>query len=168
MVASLLSGTTKEFTPIRPLHASFYDFLLDKERSCEFFIEQGDVHRDLAAASLSIMQACLHFNICELETSYVLNAEVADLDKKVEKYIPPHLQYACQFWAAHLQDVEFDAGLAELVGQFITGEQVLFWLEVLGVSGLIKEAYWVLTSAERWFQVMWSVVSLNAIISTTR
>ena len=158
LMASLLSGATDISTPVRPLHASFYDFLLDKNRSRKFFIEQGDVHRDLAAASLSIMQTCLCFNICGLETSYVLNAEVADLDKRVEKNIPPHLHYACQFWAAHLQDVEFDAGLAKLVGQFITGEYVLFWLEALGVSKLIREAYWILISAERWFQVRCPVV----------
>ena len=165
LMASLLSGATDISTPVRPLHASFYDFLLDKNRSCEFFIEQGDVHRDLAAASLSIMQTCLCFNICGLETSYVLNAEVADLDKRVEKNIPPHLHYACQFWAAHLQDVEFDAGLAKLVGQFITGEQALFWLEALGVSKLIREAYWALSSTERWFQVRYSIVGLNVVIN---
>ena len=30
---------------------------------------------------------------------------------------------------------------------------MLFWLEVLGVSRLIGEAYWALRSAEEWFQV---------------
>ena len=164
LMASLLSGTTEISTPVRPLHASFYDFLLDKNRSRKFFVEQKDVHRDLAFASVSVMQAYLRFNICGLETSYVVNADIADLDKRVEKNIPPHLHYACRFWAAHLQDVEFDAGLARLVGQFITGEQVLFWLEALGVSKLIREAYWVLTTAESWFQVRCPVVSLNVMI----
>ena len=164
LMASLLSGTTDTSTPVRPLHASFYDFLLDENRSREFFIEQEDVHRDLATGCLSIMQTCLCFNICGLETSYVLNADIADLDKRVEKNIPPPLHYACQFWAAHLHDVEFDAGLANLVGEFIAGEQILFWLEALGVSKLIKEAYWVLISAESWFQVRCLIVNLNDII----
>ena len=168
LMASLLSGTNGSFTPVRPLHASFYDFLLDQRRSCEFFIQRGNINHDLVVASLSVMQTCLHFNICGLETSYVLNSEVADLDKRVKKNIPPHLLYACQFWANHLQDTSFDAELAELVGQFITGEQVLFWLEALGVSKLIREAYWVLTSAERWFQVRYAVASLNVIISMTK
>ena len=167
LMASLLSGTTDISTPVRPLHASFYDFLLDEDRSREFFIMQEDVRRDLAAASLSVMQTCLCFNMCGLETSYVVNTEVTDLDKRVEKSIPPPLHYACQFWGAHLQDVEFDAGLANLVGKFITGEQVLFWLEVLGVSKLIREAYWALISAESWFQVRCPIVSLNVIIPIT-
>ena len=168
LMASLLSGTTEISNPVRPLHASFYDFLLDEKRSREYFIEQGNVHCDLATASLSVMQACLRFNICGLETSYVPNVEVEDLDARVEKNILPHLHYACQFWVAHLRGVEFDVGLAKLVGQFITGEQVLFWLEALGVSGLIREAYWALTSAERWFQVRFPVVSLDVIIPMTK
>ena len=153
LMASLLSGTNEACTPVHPLHASFYDFLLDENQSGEFFIQQGDVHRDLAVASLSVMQAGLRFNICGLETSYVPNLEVADLEKRVEENIPPHLLYACQFWATHLKGARFDGEVAKLVGWLVTGEQMMFWLEALGVSKLIKEAYWALSSAERWLQV---------------
>ena len=152
-MASLLSGTNEASIPVHPLHASFYDFLLDEDRSREFFIRQGDIHRDVAVASLSVMQAGLRFNICGLETSYVPNSEVADLERRVEESIPPHLLYACQFWATHLKDAGFDAGLAKLVGWLFTGEQILFWLEALGVSKLISEAHWDLVSAEGWLQV---------------
>ena len=152
-MASLLAGAGEVSTPVRPLHASFYEFLLDEKRSGEFFIPQGDVHRDLAVASLSVMQAGLHFNICELETSYISNSEVADLEKRVQENIPPHLLYSCRFWATHLQDVAFDPDLAELVRGLVTGEQMLFWLEALGLSKLIGEAHWTLISAEGWLQV---------------
>ena len=119
LMASLLSGTNELSIPVSPLHASFYDFLLDEGRSREFFIQKGDVNYDLVVASFSIMQMCLHFNICGLETSYVLNSDVADLDKRVEKNIPSHVLYACQFWASHLQDTGFDSQLAQWVGQFM-------------------------------------------------
>ena len=158
-LASLLSGTNDTCIPVRPLHASFYDFLLDAKRSGEFFIEQVDVHHGLSVACLSVMDACLRFNICGLESSYLPNAKVADLDKRVKENIPSHLLYACQFWATHLQDVGFDVGLAKLVGQFITGEKVLFWLEALGVSKFIKEGYWAMISTEKWFQVRY--LSIN-------
>ena len=167
LMASLLSGTNDSSTPIRPLHASFYDFLLDERQSGEFFIQQGDVNYDLVVASFLAMQTCLHFNICGLETSYVLNSGVLDLDKKIEENIPSHVLYACQFLASHLQATGFDVHLAQLVGQFITGDQVLFWLEALGVSKLIREAYWILASTEEWFQVRCTAVSLNVMISMT-
>ena len=158
-LASLLSGTNDRATPVRPLHASFYDFLLDAKRSGEFFIEQVDIHRNLAVASLSVMATCLRFNICGLETSYLPNAMVTDLDERVKENIPPHLLYACRFWATHLQDAEFDVGLARSVVQLISGEQVLFWLEALGVSKFIKEGYWALVFTEKWFQVSYFTIS---------
>jgi len=152
-MTSLLVGANGLSTPIRPLHASFYDFLLEETRSGEFFIQQGDAHRDLAVASLSVMQAGLHFNICKLETSYVSNLEVADLEKRVQENIPSHLLYSCRFWATHLQGAVFDPDLAQLVRGLVTGEQMLFWLEALGVSKLIGEAERALISAEGWLQV---------------
>ena len=158
-MVSLLSGANETSTPVRPLHASFYDFLLDKKRSGEFYIPQDDVHCDLSVASVSVMQAGLRFNICRLETSYVANSEVPNLNKRVEENIPSYLLYACQFWAAHLQGITFDIALAKLVGQFVTGKYILFWLEALGVSKLIGNAYWALRSAEEWLQVRSCIAS---------
>ena len=149
----VLSGITERTNPVWPLHTSFYDFLVDKNRSRYYFIEQHDVHRDLAVASFTVMQAGLQFNICGLETSYVCNSEVVGLDKKIKENIPLHLLYSCRFWANHLQDTEFDSELLHLVGRLVAGVQVLFWLEVLGVSKFIREAYWALTFTERWLQV---------------
>ena len=151
---SLLSGTGSEVsTPIRPLHASFYDFLLDEKRSGVFFIEKGNVHHDLTLALLSIMEAGLRFNICGLETSYSPNSKVVDLENRIKSNIPSYLLYACQFWSIHLQDGGFDIELAQSVSGFVTGEKLLFWLEVLGICKLIREAEQALRSAEGWFQV---------------
>ena len=94
-MASLLAGANEVSIPVRPLHASFYDFLLKEKRSGEFFIHRGDAHRDLAVASLSVMRTSLRFNICNLKTSYIPNLEVADLERRVEENIPPHLLYSC-------------------------------------------------------------------------
>ena len=152
-MASLLSGTSEGSTPVRPLHASFYDFLLDERRSGVFFIQECNVHHDLTLALLSIMEAGLSFNICGLETSYLPNSKVVDLEKRIKKNIPPYLLYACQFWAMHLQDGGFDIELAQSVSGFVTGEKLLFWLEVLGICKLIREVDQALISAERWLQV---------------
>ena len=160
-MAPLLAGVTNESTPVCPLHASFYDFLLDEERSREFFIEQRDVDRDLAVASLSVMQTSLQFNICGLETSYLCNSEVEGLEKKVKENISLHLLYSCRFWATHLHGAEFDAGLLQQVRRVVTEVQMLFWLETLGVSKFIGEAYWALTSIEQWLQVRSFLVNVG-------
>ena len=152
-MAPLLTGTADSSVPVRPLHASFYDFLLDEKRSGQFFIDEGDVHHDLALASLRIMLTGLRFNICALPTSYLRNSDIVDLEQRVEENILPHLLYSCRFWAIHIRSARFTPDLAQHLNQFATGEQILFWMEALGVSGHIHEAYKAMILAEEWLQV---------------
>ncbi|KAG2031638.1 hypothetical protein BDR03DRAFT_812169, partial [Suillus americanus] len=77
-LGSLVSGTSDSDTPIRPLHASFYDFLTERSRSLDFFIDASAVQRDLAFATLRVMEGGLRFNICSLESSYLPNSAVPD------------------------------------------------------------------------------------------
>ena len=152
-MASFLSGAVEASTPVCPLHASFYNFLLDENRSGGFFIDKAEVHHDLAHATLCVMQTGLQFNMCALPTSYLHNSDVPDLAKRVEENIPMQLLYSCRFWVAHLQGADPNAELEQEVKGFVTGEKILFWMEVLGVSRFISEAYMVLVAAEKWLEV---------------
>ncbi|THG93580.1 hypothetical protein EW026_g7692 [Hermanssonia centrifuga] len=144
-LGSLLSGVTasESYIPIRPLHTSFRDFLTTKQRSFEFSVDVAELqaHERLCLASLRIMKRDLAFNICKLESSYVMNEDILDLPKRIRDYIPERLSYSCRFWARHL-DVALPNGMAleiprqirELLEPFIN-EKLLFWLEVLSVLG---------------------------------
>ena len=90
-MAALLSGATDASVPIRPLHASFTDFLTDHDRSGEYFVDVHSIHNDLAFASLGTMMRELHFNICDLPSSYLPNSEVSDLNDRIRKCIPAEL-----------------------------------------------------------------------------
>ncbi|KAG6332238.1 hypothetical protein ID866_6853 [Astraeus odoratus] len=151
-MAPLLSGITDHSTPIRPLHASFYDFLTDRARSGDFFINKLDIHCDLALAALNVMHNKLCFNICGLESSYLCNSEVVDLPERIKQKISPHLSYACRFWAAHVQETSFNSGLAESIRLLFHSERVLFWLEVLGLLESLGGTYSALTSTQRWLE----------------
>jgi hypothetical protein len=74
-LGSLVTGTDS-IAPVRPLHASLYDFLTDKSRSNEFFVDASLATSDLAFASLRVMERGLRFNICSLESSYLPNSAV--------------------------------------------------------------------------------------------
>ncbi|KAG1895037.1 uncharacterized protein F5891DRAFT_1194707 [Suillus fuscotomentosus] len=111
-MGSLLSGTTNSSTPIRPLRASFHDFLTDQSHAGDFFIDVPNVQRNLAFASLGVMKDGLSFNICDLKSSYLPNSEDPGLRERVEKRIPPHLSHACRFWLSHVQAAKFDSELA--------------------------------------------------------
>ena len=125
-MGALPSGTTDSSVVIRPLHASFSDFLTDENRSGEFFIDLSHIHKELAGASLGVMQQGLQFNICQLSTSYLPNSEVSDLGERIKKYISLELSYACRFWTDHLQHAQFDLALAETIQAFFNHEQLLF------------------------------------------
>ena len=103
LMVSLLSGTAEISTPVRPLHASFYDFE--------------------AVNSLLI------------KGTYIMTLQLPRFC-----YMPANS------------------------GQAIFREQVLFWLEALGVLKLIGEAKGALISAEGWFQVKYFAVGLNVRI----
>ena len=153
----LLSGVTEYTMPVRPLHASFSDFLTDQSRSGDYFVGESDIEMDIAVASLCVLREGLCFNICGLQSSYLLNSEVPDLAESVEAKIPPHLSYSCRFWAKHLQATKFDPVLAEHVKDIVGNERILYWFEAMSLLGVFSNAAAALLSAGRWLQVSKSV-----------
>jgi hypothetical protein len=133
-LGSVLSNVTSSdgMRPIVPLHTSFRDFLAG-ERSGVFHVDFGKAHRRLAHSCLSLILDTLKFNICKLESSYLANGDVPDLESRIAKHIPPALSYACIYWDDHLEHVDFGRDLfMKLRSLFET--KFLFWLEVLNIK----------------------------------
>ncbi|KAG2064689.1 WD40 repeat-like protein [Suillus decipiens] len=149
-LSSLLSGTTDPHTPIRPLHASFYDFLTDESRSGHFFVDRSSVQGDLAFASLRVMERGLRFNICSLENSYLPNSSVPDLEKRVKESIPVELSYSCRFWGTHVTATSFESLLAKEVEAFFDEERLLWWLEALALMKSLSGSVATLSCIANW------------------
>ena len=152
-MAALLSGTTDPSVPIRPLHASFADFLTDRDRSHEFFIDVDSIHNDLAFASLGVMMEKLQFNICDLPSSYLPNSEVSDLVDRVRICIPAGLGYSCRFWTDHVRQAPFNLVLAEEVQAFFNHKVLLFWFEALSLLKVMNTCAGSLSSVIQWVMV---------------
>ncbi|KIK15540.1 hypothetical protein PISMIDRAFT_320776, partial [Pisolithus microcarpus 441] len=148
-MSAVLGGVVDRSSPVRPLHASFYDFLMDPLRSGDYSIDISDA-KDLAIATLRILRDNLQFNICGLESSYLANVEVSDLPERIEKKIPCHLSYSCQFWGQHLEKTEVDLVLAGQVRDIVGSEKILFWMEILSLLGRVGKGLSVLSSVRRW------------------
>jgi hypothetical protein len=133
-LGSLLRGVSGGGEVVQPLHASFKDFLLDKERSGQYWIDLNKQRDKLPNALLREMHILLKFNICNLESSYCFNRDIAGLDDRTRQNIPSHLSYACRFWGDHLGDVPFSAKLQSRVF-VVMRTRLLFWLEVLSLLG---------------------------------
>ncbi|KAJ3765661.1 WD40-repeat-containing domain protein, partial [Lentinula raphanica] len=131
-LGSLLTGVSKT-GHIKPVHASVLEFLIDKKRSKQFWIDLDQGHQMLAEGAFHIMFKGLHFNMANLETSYILNSEVLDLEEKIACKIAPELLYACCFWDAHLKNISPNPLWQSKLDKFFDF-YLLYWLEVLGLN----------------------------------
>ncbi|KAE9390723.1 WD40 repeat-like protein, partial [Gymnopus androsaceus JB14] len=133
-LGSLLTGVSQRDTPIRPVHTSVRDFLVDDKRSGEYAVKLEEGHQMLAVGTLHLMITDLHFNMCNLESSYLSNSQVEDLPGKIRKCILPDLSYACLYWGRHIICTQSCTVLDPLLRKFLTGV-LLFWMEVLSILG---------------------------------
>ena len=118
---------------IQPIHTSFRDYLTDQARSGPYFVDINQGHQDLAYAAFETMKNELHFNICQIKSSYLLNTS---LTQEQINIISPALFYSCCFWSEHLRMQKAIMNFQNSVTYFLKN-QFLFWLEVLSA----KKAY---------------------------
>ncbi|QRV95394.1 Vegetative incompatibility protein HET-E-1 [Ceratobasidium sp. AG-Ba] len=134
---------------VSTLHASFPDFMLTEIRSGAFWCDGKQQNRRLSKLCFDMMNRLLRFNICNLDSSFLLDEEVSDISTRVERSIPAHLYYACRYWADHLIVGNLDQEGTVPLDQFLR-ERLLFWLEVMnlrcesqvGVRMLVEVCNW--------------------------
>ena len=165
-LASLLDGVLDEERPIRPLHTSFRDFLLDDTRSSTFHISiQPHHHLCLGQALLACMRKMLRFNICNLKDSRTPNAAIPDLPNRITKAIPPHLSYSCLYWMDHLRHPDCTPVLLNEVTLFIK-DKFPYWLEAISILSLSSPTTSILSATETCITLRkWAKVRLDVIIS---
>ncbi|KAF8547698.1 hypothetical protein OG21DRAFT_1424309 [Imleria badia] len=158
-LGSLLDGVLDEEKPIRPLHISFHDFLHNEARSSVFHVPIQSRHSlRLGQALLACMRNMLQFNICNLKDSRIRNTAIPDLPSQVNKAIPPHLAYSCQYWMDHLQHAECNPALLDEVTVFFK-DFFPYWLEAISLLSLfspvssILSAVGTCTTLNKWAQV---------------
>ncbi|KAJ5945856.1 hypothetical protein N7454_002695 [Penicillium verhagenii] len=105
--------------PIRLLHPSFRDFLLDPASCC-----------------LRIMKNRLKKNMCNLDRP---GLRTCDIPKdRLEQHITIPLQYACRYWIHHLRQSGTDPNNNADISDFFQ-TQFLYWLETLALIGRLSE-----------------------------
>ncbi|KAL5641644.1 hypothetical protein ACGC1H_001950 [Rhizoctonia solani] len=137
---------------IRVLHPSFADFVLDEARSSIFWVDPIERNIEISVGCMSTMEHELRFNICDLETSHLLNREVRDLESKIEANISGQLAYSCVYWINHVVDCD-DKATARLVANILDNPRLLYWLEVLSVLRRVDVAVQGLRELSRWLML---------------
>ena len=164
---SLLAIPTSEpdSTPIHVLHKSFPDFLTDPGRCTnqQFYVEPSVHHGEILLLCLKVMKARLKRNMCKLD-DLVFLSEVKDLDTRRAAYIGDALGYACQFWTSHLvgtiggvHDVkEVESGVKDFFESCL-----LFWIEVLSLTGNLGIGVYAMNKIEEWYTSVSSMLNAH-------
>ena len=117
--------------PVRLLHPSFRDFLLNKNRCSDlhFWVDERQAHRILADDCIRLMSNSLKQDVCGQEAPGTLVANVES--SRIEQCLPPEVRYACLYWIQHLQKSDSQLYDNDQVHQFLQ-VHLLHWLEALG------------------------------------
>ncbi|BCR98241.1 uncharacterized protein AKAW2_31560S [Aspergillus luchuensis] len=139
---SVLSIPSDPKLPIRTLHLSFHDYLVDdrtkdQEATAQFWVDKKAKHELIASQCLTVMGRSLKRNICELSSYGTSRTEIRP--DSIARYIPSALQYACRYWVYHLTQGPAPARILEKVHTFLK-KHFLHWFEAMGILGIIPEA----------------------------
>ncbi|KAF7349075.1 WD-REPEATS-REGION domain-containing protein [Mycena venus] len=138
---------------IQIIHLSFREYMTLKIQDKRSDLLCGTDEQQYATMLdlIHVMESKLTFNICKLPTSHVCNDDMPDIKDKVKTYIPNHLRYACLFWGDHLKATSFSYGISDVVKKFLV-EKLLFWLEVLSLLKMVRNAPKALSDFVSWTQ----------------
>jgi hypothetical protein len=132
---SVLSIPERDDMPIRFLHLSFREFLVDasKEKN-PFWVDERARHEKLASYCVKLMSGLegLRQNICGLQPGS-FRSEVDE--GKITSHLSPELQYACRYWVYHLEQSQHHVRDGDSIDIFLQ-KHLLYWLEAMS---LIRE-----------------------------
>lgn len=135
---SVLSIPSKEDVPIRLLHLSFREFLVDPQKQGKslFWVDEKSTHKKLASRCLELVSGLsgLHQDMCSLPGPGALRSEIDE--GRITSSLSPDLQYACRYWVDHLKQGQQDIVDGDTTHLFLQ-KHLLHWLEAMS---LIRES----------------------------
>jgi hypothetical protein len=141
MLNSVLNIPTDMDAPVKLLHLSFRDFLVDpmKRDTNPFWVDEKMTHENLASKCLNLLSETnyLKKDICNLRAPGRLRTEVNN--QTIDECLPADVQYACLYWVYHLKESKGMIRDGELAHNFLECH-FLHWLEALSLTRRISES----------------------------
>jgi NACHT domain len=153
-LASLLTSSENENTPVKVLHLSLKEFLTIHARSFEsptsqiFFLSEKEHSQRLGLLCLKVMNEDLEK--CRPAIEYLADAwELDDALDISEITVSEELLYACNFWIDHVVKIEIpQASLVDELRKFLSN-YVVPWAVVSASKGQFRN----LADVREWLQV---------------
>ena len=164
---SVLNIPSNPDSPIRLLHLSFREFLLDPcmRGKIPFWVDKRERHGVIAVRCLELMSERLSENICHLEFP---GKPRSDIDRKiVEKDLPADVRYACRYWVHHFVEAKRLLRDQDAVHTFLQ-KHFLHWLEALSLIGRISDSIAMIVNLHSIIAVSLSKLGLFTLLKLTR
>ncbi|KAG8867352.1 hypothetical protein FRC20_006004 [Serendipita sp. 405] len=139
---------------IRVRHISVIDFLTGSNTPSDLRVNTDQANRDVAVGCLQVMTKELRFNICGIESSFMSNQDIADLQSRADQNMSAALQYSCVRWSDHLCHIPNtgDEEVITALKEFTKIPRLLYWMEALSVMGQVSNGYWLLEQVLVWLK----------------
>lgn len=137
MLHSVLDVPSSLSMPVRMLHLSFRDFLLDPDKrdTTPLWIEERQSHTTMANHCLRLLDN-LKPDICKLKSP---STSTADIPREtISHHLPPEVQYSCLYWVSHVRQSETRLVDGGPVSEFLL-RHFLHWLEALSLMERTRE-----------------------------
>ena len=146
---SVLSVPDSEDVPVRLLHLSFRDFLVNprKQGKSLFWVNEKETHDRLANQCIKLMSSPngLRQNMCNLLTPGALRSEIDE--RTITSGLLPEVQYACRYWVHHLEQRRRYIYDGDSVHLFLQ-KHFLHWLEAMSLIGEIYKCIYITNSLQ--------------------
>ncbi|KAG9076058.1 hypothetical protein FRC06_009738, partial [Ceratobasidium sp. 370] len=146
---------------VRVYHPSFADYISNRPVSDRFYVNIQKRNAELAVGCLETMVAKLKFNICGIETSYLRNKDILNLDLST---ITNGLRYSSEHWTSHLMQAEKELSIlpnGKLLSDLLNGPRILYWVETLSLIGKLNTALSSIRDLRRWCMDSPQLVMVN-------
>lgn len=119
--------------PVRLLHLSFRDFLLDPagKDTNPFWVNEEESHANLLRHCLRIMDE-LRQDVCEIRDPGTTRSNIHCTI--ITSHLPPEVQYAVKYWVLHLEKANYNICDDSDVDIFLQ-RHFLHWVEALALFG---------------------------------
>ncbi|KAJ5713514.1 uncharacterized protein N7483_010695 [Penicillium malachiteum] len=132
-------------TPVRILHLSFRDFLVQSES--KYRVDEQKKHREIASRCLEIMCSHLKKNMCNLKPG----TQREDVDaRSLSQCFPAELSYSCRYWVHHFQLGRPSS--SERLGQEVLPflqKHFLHWVEAMSLLGFVSEVLDIISTLKK-------------------
>jgi hypothetical protein len=144
LLHSVLNVPPDRHSPIRLLHLSFREFLLEPQKGKQneeypFWVDKRRAHRHLARSCVQLLSTpnVLKHDICNLGQPGAARTDIEQ--QTIEACLPPEVRYACQYWVFHWKESGYPIRDGDDVDRFLT-RYLLHWLEALSIAGRILDS----------------------------